>query len=237
MTDHMRCYAFFDAGQVGVFSEKKTDALGGHLFSVTRDKDMGIMKSHQKAEGEIIFVEHQNGRLDDIGFPFFTAFAEDAYRSGGKVHTLHRQIAEFLNADAGGKHGFEDQTVSDMNDAFHAGMAVPAADIVVVGGVDDFMDFLLAERFRKKYRLAYFDIDMVKGGIFQKFFGNGVFEKRMNDGLFLEHGGGLECLVQRLDICVYFFSCDIFDFQKAEVMGERFEVFQRSGVSFDSVRR
>ncbi len=66
MTDHMRCYAFFDAGQVGVFSEKKTDALGGHLFSVTRDKDMGIMKSHQKAEGEIIFVEHQNGRLDDI---------------------------------------------------------------------------------------------------------------------------------------------------------------------------
>ena len=52
MTDHMRCYAFFDAGQVGVFSEKKTDALGGHLCSVTRDKDMGIMKSHQKAEGE-----------------------------------------------------------------------------------------------------------------------------------------------------------------------------------------
>ena len=236
MADHVRSYVFVDAGQIGVFSEKKTDALRGHLFSVARDKDMRIMKSHQKAESEIIFVEHQNRRLNNIGFSFLAALAEDAYRPGGKIHAFHRQIAELLNTNSGGEHSLENQTVSDVDDAFHAGIAVPAADIVIVGGIDDPVNFLFAQRFRKKGRLADFDVDMIKRGIFQQLFRDSIFEKCVDDGFFLENRGSFECLVQGLDICVYFFACDFFDFRKTETAGESIEGFQRGGVSFYSVR-
>ena len=68
----------------------------------------------------------------------------------------------FVRSHSSCKHGFENEAVSDMDDTLYAGVAVPVADIVVIGCVDDFVNFIFTQGFREQRGLLDADIHMIK---------------------------------------------------------------------------
>ena len=162
MADHMWGYMFLDPGKIRIFFQKKTDTLRGHLCSVAGDKDVRIVKADQASICEIIFVEQKNRGLDDVGLAFFAAFSEDPDSSCSVIHAVFCEVAQLLYTNTGAKHGFENEAVSDMDDTLYAGVAVPVSDSVVIGCVDDFVNFIFTQGFREQRGLLDADIHMIK---------------------------------------------------------------------------
>ena len=204
---------------------------------MTCDENVRIVEPHQETEGEVILIEDEYGRLHDIGLSFLSSFADDADCSCGKIHAVHRQIAQLLHAQARGEHRFEDQAVSDVDDAFYTGISVPAADLFIVGGVDDLVDLLFIQRLRQERRFANADIYVVKRRKFQDFLCDSIFKKCVDDGFFLEDRGRPQACVKALDICMNIFPGNVLDFCQAALLEKGNKAAQCGGIGFYGMGR